>query len=66
MFPLSCARVRAHTGHEVSARKKTWSTYKFAVKNDFAHVSYMSFYIKMSAGEMLHTGNFLCTQTSKN
>jgi len=25
MFPLSCARVRAHTGRKTSTHKKTWS-----------------------------------------
>ena len=38
MFPLSCARVCAQTGHEKSAHKKTWSTYK-NTKNVFAHIS---------------------------
>ena len=33
MFPLSCAHVLAHTGHEISAHKKTWSTHKFSFKN---------------------------------
>src|SRR6218665_4124061 len=28
MFPLSCARVRAHTGCETSAHKKTWRANK--------------------------------------
>ena len=28
MYPLSCAHVHAHTGHETSAHKKTWSTLK--------------------------------------
>jgi len=46
MFPLSC--VRAHTGREMSAHKKTWSTHKFSFE------------------KMLHTGNFMCTQTFKN
>ena len=36
MFPLSCARVRAHTGHEMSAHEKTWSTHKFSYKNGFS------------------------------
>jgi len=29
MFPLSCAPVRAHTGRQLSAYKKTWSAHKF-------------------------------------
>jgi len=37
MFPLSCVRVRAHTSHDMSAHKKTWSTYKFSFKNAFLH-----------------------------
>jgi len=28
MFPLSCARVRAHTGRGTSTQKKTWSAQK--------------------------------------
>ena len=35
MFPLSCARVRASTGREMSAHKKTWSARKFSFKNVF-------------------------------
>jgi len=35
MFSLSCARVRPHTGHEMSAHKKTWSTQKFSFKHCF-------------------------------
>jgi len=30
MFPLSCARVHAHTGRETSAHKKTWSAQKIS------------------------------------
>jgi len=28
MFPLSCARVHAHTGRKTRAHKKTWSAQK--------------------------------------
>jgi len=28
LFPLTCARVRMHTGRDTSAQKKTWSTHK--------------------------------------
>jgi len=30
MFPLRCARVRAHTGREISAHENTWSAQKFS------------------------------------
>src|SRR6218665_342203 len=39
MFPLSCAHVRAHTGCEMSAHRKTLSAHKFSFKN----VSYKYF-----------------------
>ena len=29
MFPLSCVSVCVHTGHEISAHKKTWSAHKW-------------------------------------
>jgi len=32
---LSCARVRAHTGREMSAHKETWSARKFSIKKCF-------------------------------
>ena len=65
MFPLSCACVRAHTGREMSAHKKTWDGHKSSFKKCFfAHLTYMSF--DMSAGKMLHTGNVLHTKTLKN
>jgi len=35
MFPLSCARVRAHTGSETSAHKKTWGAHKCSLKKCF-------------------------------
>jgi len=36
MFPLSCVRVRAHTGREMSTQKKTWSAHKFSFKKMFS------------------------------
>ena len=45
MFPLSCAHVCTHTGHEMSTHKKTWSTHKFSFKNAFRPVSYISLFI---------------------
>jgi len=44
MFLLTCVTtcVRAHTGRETSAHKKTWSTHKFSFKIVFAHISYMA------------------------
>jgi len=33
MLPLSCAR--AHTDHEMSAQKETWSAYKCSLQNAF-------------------------------
>jgi len=36
-FSISCARVRARTGCETSAHKKTWSTQYDPSKNVFAH-----------------------------
>ena len=35
MVPISCARVRAHTSHEASAHKKTWSAYKCLLQKWF-------------------------------
>jgi len=32
MFPLSCARVRAHIGRQMIAHKKVGSAHKFSVK----------------------------------
>jgi len=65
MFPLSCARVRAHTGHETSASKKTWSAHKCFLKNGFANISYTSLHIQINSDEMLHKRNFMRTQTLK-
>ena len=39
MFSLSCARVRAHTGRETRAQKKSWSAQKFSFRNVFAHIA---------------------------
>src|SRR6218665_186737 len=38
MFPLSCTRVRAHTGHETSAHKKTCSAYKMFLPKMILHI----------------------------
>jgi len=38
MLPLSCACLRAHTGREMSAHKKTWSTHKCSLQNNFCTV----------------------------
>src|SRR6218665_449853 len=35
MFPLSYVRVHAHTGHETSAHKKTWSAHKCSFQSCF-------------------------------
>jgi len=35
MFPLSCAHVRAHTGCEMSAHKKIWSTHMCSIQKWF-------------------------------
>ena len=35
MFPLSCAHVRAHTGRETSAHKKTWSAHRISFQKWF-------------------------------
>ena len=35
MFPLSCARVCEHTGHETSAHKKTWSVMECSIQKCF-------------------------------
>jgi len=43
MFPLSCVRVRARTGREMSAQNKTWAHINFPLKNVFAHISNMAF-----------------------
>src|SRR6218665_3279046 len=40
MFPLSCARVRAHTGRETSAHKKTRSAQKISFEKSFLHIFY--------------------------
>src|SRR6218665_4004157 len=53
MFPLSCARVHAHTGSETSAHKKTWSAHKCSLKKVFAHILYTQFQIQTSSGKML-------------
>jgi len=37
MFPLSCARVRAHTSRKTSAHKKTWSAQNIFPKM-FVHI----------------------------
>jgi len=67
MFPLSCVRVRAHTRREMSAHKKLGTHINFPLKTVFTHILYMSFYIiQISASKMLHTGNFVHTQTLKN
>ena len=39
LFPLSCARVRAHTGRETRAQKKSWCAQTFPFRNVFAHVA---------------------------
>ena len=59
MFPLSCARVHAHTDHETSAHKETWSAHKCSFQKCFAHISYMSSQIQMSSGKVLHNRNFM-------
>jgi len=41
MFPLNCARFRAHTGRERSKRKKTWSAHKCSLEKCFAHISHV-------------------------
>src|SRR6218665_3729107 len=46
MFSLLIwARVRAHTGHETSAHKKTSIPHKGFSQKCFAHISYTSFHI---------------------
>jgi len=62
MFPLSCVPVRAHTGREMSAHKKTWSTHTFFFKNGVLPIfpTFRSKYKGVrSAGKMLHKGNFV-------
>jgi len=58
--------VRAHTGRETSAHKKTWSTHKYSFQKCFAPISYTSFQIQTSSGEMLHKRNVMHTQTLEN
>ena len=57
-----CARTQvvrwAHT-------RKLGAHTNFPLKTVSTHASYMSFYIQMSAGKMLHTGNFVRTQSLK-
>src|SRR6218665_1406867 len=39
MFPLSCACVHAHTGHETSAHKKPWNVQKLlSLQKWFLHI----------------------------
>jgi len=38
MFPLSCARVRAHTGRAWDERTQENLEHKFYFKNVFAHI----------------------------
>jgi len=38
MLPLSCARVRAHTGRKMHAHKKTWSAQKIIFPKMFLHI----------------------------
>src|SRR6218665_2490811 len=56
MFPLSCARVRAHTGRKTRAHKKTWSaqkiifpemccTYTSMCKNAYGQIIFCAFHI---------------------
>ena len=67
MIPLSCARVRTHTGRETSTRtRKLGAHINVPSKNLFAHISYMVFQIHMILGKMLHKRNFMRTQTLKN
>jgi len=40
MFPLSCARVRTHTGRETSAHKKTWSAQQNFPSKKYLHIFY--------------------------
>src|SRR6218665_2631901 len=40
MFPISCARVCAHTGRETSAHKKTRSTQQNSLQKSFLHIFY--------------------------
>ena len=66
MFPLSCAR--AHTGRETGRTKNVERTLlTFPPKILFVGlcISYTSFQIQIS-GKLLHTGNFMRTQTLKN
>src|SRR6218665_4153268 len=66
MFPLSCARVctctkairRVHT-------RKLGAHINIPSKNVFAHISYTSFQIQTSPGEMLHKLNFMHTDFEK-
>ena len=65
MFHLRCARL--HTFYETSAHNKTWSANKCFFKKCFCTcLSYISFYIQIYSGKMLHKGNFMRTQTLKN
>ena len=66
MFPLSCARVRAHTICEMSTHKKTLSAHISSLQKCFC--SYFIHVIPNSMGscKMLHKRNFMCTQTVKN
>jgi len=42
MFPLSCTRVRAHTGRKTRAHKKTWSAQKMIFQKCFCTYVYTS------------------------
>jgi len=53
MFPLSCAHVRAHAGHETSTHKKTWSAHKYSFRKCFSHISYTSFHMHINSGKVL-------------
>src|SRR6218665_928403 len=64
-FPLRCARLRAHIGHETSAHKKTWSAHKCSFQNVSAHISCTSFKIQKSSGTMLHIRYFMRTDFEK-
>ena len=49
MFPLSFAFV--HTGREMSAQKKTWSTHKFSFKIFLAHNHFIGLHVVSNINE---------------
>jgi len=53
MFPLSCARVRAHTGRKTRAHKKTRSAQKLIFPKNVLH-------IHVNVQKHLWNNNFLC------